>query len=228
MKNFKQFPKAFECIATNISTGDGVVLDSGEIVYAVRSSMAIPSVFTAVDYQGKKLVDGGVVRNFPVIDAQKMGANYLIGSNVAGGLLPKEKINNIIQVLLQIAFFRNDEDAIKEKALCNTYIPQHLEEYNMGSFGSANEIIDSGNVAGDKYFPKFKHIADSLRNIYGSLPFQKQVLPKISSVKITAFTIHGLHQTDASFFLKRMQFSLNQWYSSNDLSEHIRKAFGTR
>jgi NTE family protein len=228
IKNFKQFPKAFECIATNISTGDGVVLDSGEIVYAVRSSMAMPSVFTAVDYQGKKLVDGGVVRNFPVIDAQKMGAINSMGSNVSGGLLPQEKINKIIQVLLQIAFFRNDEDAIKEKALCNIYIPQHLEEYNMGSFGSANEISDSGNVRGEMYYPKFKHIADSLRSIFGPLHFEKQALPKISSVKITAFTIHGLHQTDASFFLKRMQFSLNQWYSANDLSEHIRKALGTR
>ncbi|WP_288072321.1 patatin-like phospholipase family protein [Hydrotalea sp.] len=228
IKNFKKFSKSFECIATNISTGDGVVLDSNEIVYAIRSSMAIPSVFTAVNYQGKKLVDGGVVRNFPVIDAQKMGADFLIGSNVASGLLPKDKINNIIQVLLQIAFFRNDEDAIKEKALCNIYIPHDLEDYNMGSFGSADEIIDSGNKTGEKYYPIFKHLADSLQALYGNLHFQKQALPNLRAVKITACSINGLHQTDANFFLKRMQFTLNQWYTAVDLSEHIRKAFGTR
>src|ERR1700704_6527174 len=49
-----------------LPSGEGVVLDSGEVVSAIRSSMAIPSVFTAVEYNGRKFVDGGVVRNFPV------------------------------------------------------------------------------------------------------------------------------------------------------------------
>ena len=104
IKDFLKFPKSFKCIATDIATGEAVVLDSGEIVSAVRSSMAIPSVFTAVDYNGRKFIDGGVTRNFPVKDVKQMGADIVIGSNVAGGLLPKEKITNVFQVLLQ-AFF---------------------------------------------------------------------------------------------------------------------------
>ena len=46
-----------------------------------------------------------------------MGADMVIGSNVAGGLLSKEKITNVFQVLLQVAFFRENEDAVKEKAV---------------------------------------------------------------------------------------------------------------
>ena len=72
---------------TDISTGQAVVLDSGEIVSAVRASMAIPSVFTAVDYHGRLLVDGGIVRNFPVKDVREMGAQFVIGSNVTSSLL---------------------------------------------------------------------------------------------------------------------------------------------
>ena len=72
--------------------------------------MAIPSVFTAVETKGRKLVDGGVVRNFPVEDVRQMGADIVIGSNVSTGLLPKEKVNNAIQVLMQIAFFKDAED----------------------------------------------------------------------------------------------------------------------
>jgi len=228
IKDFNKFSKGFKCIATDVANGEAVVLDSGEIVSAVRSSMAIPSVFTAVNYNGRKFVDGGVVRNFPVRDAKEMGANIVIGSNVAGGLLPKEKINNVFQVLLQIAFFREDEDAVREKKLCDIYIRHNLENYNMGSFVSSNEIIDEGITKGDSIYPRLKKFSDSLNAIYGVQKYTSNSLPKVDSVKITAYEVKGLFKTSESFFLHRMQFENNKWYTPQTLSAGIRKAFGTR
>ena len=126
IKNFDSLDIPFKCIATDISTGQAVVLDSGEIVSAVRASMAIPSVFTAVEYNGRLLVDGGIVRNFPVKDVREMGAQYVIGSNVTSSLLPANKVNNAIQVLLQVAFFREAEDTKLEVPLCNIYVQTPL------------------------------------------------------------------------------------------------------
>jgi NTE family protein len=63
-----------------VGTGEAVVLQDGEIIPAIRSSMAIPSVFTAVSHNGKILVDGGISRNFPVRDVKEMGADFVIGS----------------------------------------------------------------------------------------------------------------------------------------------------
>jgi len=60
--------------------------------------MAIPSVFTAMDYDGHRLVDGGLVRNFPVRDVKEMGADIVIGSNVTSGLLSSDKIRNVFQI----------------------------------------------------------------------------------------------------------------------------------
>ncbi len=228
IKDFTHFQKAFKCLATDVSTGEAVVLDSGEIVPALRSSMAIPSVFTAVEYEGRKFIDGGVVRNFPVSDAKNMGADYLIGSDVVNGLLTKEKINNVFQVLLQVAFFRNDEDTKKEKKLCNFYISHHLDDYNMGSFASADEITNEGIRVGDSIYPKLKFLKDSLDEIYGVQHFAPNTLPHIDSVKITAFKINGLSKTNAAFFLHRMQFKNNYWYTAQQLSSEIRNAFGTR
>lgn len=227
-KDFKKFSKGFACVATDVATGDAVVLDSGEIVPALRSSMAIPSLFTAVNYSGKKFIDGGVVRNFPVSDAKNLGANFVIGSNVAGGLQPKEKINNVFQVLLQMAFFREDEDAKKEKQLCDLYIPHSLENFNMGSFGSSGEIIDEGIKRGDSIYPRLKQIADSLKNIYGEEKFIPNNFSANDSVKITEYEIDGLQKTNKEFFLHRLQFENNRFYTAADLSSHIRKAFGTR
>ena len=167
IKDFSKFSIPFKCIATDVSTGEAVVLDSGEIVSAVRASMAIPSIFTAVQYNGKKLVDGGVVRNFPVKDVRQMGADLVIGSNVSGPLLSSDKVTNAIQVLLQVAFFREAEDTRTQIPLCDIYVHMPLEQFNMGSFGETNKILEAGLEEGRRLYPRFKHLADSLNAIYG-------------------------------------------------------------
>jgi NTE family protein len=152
IKDFHQFSIPFECVATDVSTGDALTLDSGDIASAIRSSMAIPSLFTAVEYNGKKLVDGGVVRNFPVQNVRDMGANLVIGSNVSGPLLTSKQVTNAIQVLLQVAFFREAEDTRKQIPLCNIYIQQPLEKFGMGSFGEADQILDEGLKKGRELY----------------------------------------------------------------------------
>lgn len=228
IKDFSKLPRSFKCIAADVSNGEAVVMEEGEIVSAVRSSMAIPTVFTAVNYQGRKLVDGGIVRNFPVRDAKRMGADYVIGSNVSGALLSKEKITNAFQVLLQIAFFREDEDTRKEKQLCDLYVGHNLDDYSMGSFSSANEIIDEGIETGRRMYPAFKRLADSLNRIYGPDKRPMPCLPPVQGVKITELTINGLKRTGETFFLHRMQFEKDQWHNATTLAQHIRMAFGTR
>ncbi|MFT3701136.1 MAG: patatin-like phospholipase family protein [Agriterribacter sp.] len=121
IKDFSKFSIPFKCIATDVGSGDAVVMDSGEIVSSVRSSMAIPSFFTAVNMQEKRLIDGGVVRNFPVQDVKRMGADVVIGSNVSTGLLTSSNVRNAIQVLLQVAFFAKQK-IIKQKCLYAIYM----------------------------------------------------------------------------------------------------------
>ncbi|RXK86173.1 patatin-like phospholipase family protein [Filimonas effusa] len=228
IKDFSKLPRGFKCVAADISNGEAVVMEDGEIVSAVRASMAIPTVFTAVEYQGRKMVDGGIVRNFPVRDAKKMGADFVIGSNVSGSLLSKEKITNAFQVLLQIAFFREDEDTRKEKQLCDIYIGHSLDDYSTGSFGSSKEIIDEGIEVGRKMYPVFKRLADSLNRIYGPDKRHAPCVPKVHSVKITESEVNGLSRTGKTFFMRRMQFIHGEWYDAASLAKHIRAAFGTR
>ncbi len=228
VKDFSRFTIPFRCIATDVGNGEAVVLKEGEIISAIRSSMAIPSVFTAMDYNGKKLVDGGISRNFPVKDVKEMGADYVIGSTVASGLLPPEKVRNIIQLLLQIAFFREAEDAKKEVPLCDIYIPFDMSKYSMGSFNDADEILATGIEKGRELYPVFKHLADSLNKIYGEQAINRNRLPVKKSVYITEFEVEGLHNTSSGFFINTMDFKLNKIYTAKDLATMVRQAFGTR
>lgn len=229
IKDFNKFSIPFECVATDISTGEAVVIDSGEIISAVRASMAIPSIFTAVEYDGKKLVDGGIVSNFPVKEVRAMGANITVGSNVSSGLLTPDKVNNVIQVLLQVAFFREAEDTKMQVPLCNIYVPITLDKYSMGSFGDAEDILQAGIKVGRKLYPQFKKLADSLNAIYGPQQIVTNRLPQNNdAIKISSYEVKGLHNTTQEFFVHSLNLLTNHFYTPGALSRSVRRASGTR
>lgn len=228
IKDFKNFSIPFKCITTDIETGEAVVLDTGEIITAVRSSMAIPSLFTAIEHNGKRLVDGGVVRNFPVRDVKEMGADLVIGSRVATGLLPKEKVTNALQILLQIVFFKEATTSKDDIRLCDIYIPMPLENYTAASFGKAQELLEYGLDQGRKLYPRFKALADSLNNIYGEQYIEKNRLPKVDSIFITEIEVNGLKGTTKDFFEHMMGFEVSRNYTAQKIGKMVRRVFGTR
>lgn len=228
IKDFSKFSIPFKCVATDVSTGETVVMDTGEIVSALRASMAIPGIFTAVDYDGKKMVDGGIVHNFPVKDVRDMGADIVIGSNVSGPLRSREQVTNALQVLLQIVFFREAADTRTQIPLCNIYVSQPLEKYGMGNFGDASGILDEGLAEGRRLYPQLKKLADSLDAIYGSQEIVKNRLPALATFKISAYEVKGLRHTSEGFFVQSMNLRTGHYYTADTLARMVRRAFGTR
>jgi NTE family protein len=228
IKDFSRFSIPFKCIATDVSTGEAVVLDTGEIVSALRASMAIPSVFTAVEYDGHKLVDGGVVRNFPVRDVRDMGADIVIGSNLSGPLRSPDQVTNALQVLLQVAFFREAADTRTQIPLCTIYVHQPLEKYGMANFGEAPQIIEEGLAEGRRLYPRLKALADSLNALYGPEETVENRLPPVGPVKISSYEVKGLKNTNEGFFIQSMDLLTDHYYSADNLSRMVRRAFGTR
>lgn len=224
IKDFNQFSIPFACIGTDLIKGEPVVLRNGEISKAVRSSMAIPSVFSPVSMDSLLLVDGGVVRNFPVRDAQAMGANYLIGVNLSNPNVELENMKSIFDVLLQIAFFNDNKDVVEEIALCDLYIQPDLQEFSTGDFAKGNAIVDLGIAEGMKWYPHFKKLADSLNH------YQEKTdrLPKIAPIVPVSIEIKGLKETSERFLLGRLNLKAGDSLTIADVNDGIRRAFGTR
>ena len=199
INNFNKFDIPFKCIASDITTGQAVVIDKGDIVTALKASMAIPTVFAPIEYDGNKLVDGGLTRNFPVRDVKEMGADIVIGSTVTAGLSSKEHLNSSLDILLQLAFFKEAEDYKTELPLCNICVKHPLEKYTMGSFSSSSKVIEVGIKDGQNIFPVLKNLSDSLDKIYGPTDFKLNRLPKPDSVLITEYEIRGLQKQPKHF-----------------------------
>jgi len=227
IRNFNEFKIPFKCMATDLETGDLVVLDTGNITTALSATMAIPSVFSAVSIGDKKLVDGGVVRNFPVKNVKEMGADIVIGSNVSGGLSTKDKIINPIDVILQMAFFKEAGDFKEELPLTDVYIYMPLANYTMSSFGSSVPILDTGIETGRSYYPVFKNLADSINALGPAGPVKTDSIEK-HSVFITDYKVNGLKKTTAIFLSHLMDFYDNRSYTAAQINKKIIRAYGSR
>ena len=79
---FKDLKIPLRVLATNIITGEEVVIKSGSVAEAVRASISIPVIFTPVKFENKFLVDGSIVNPVPVDIVRNMGAEFIIACNV--------------------------------------------------------------------------------------------------------------------------------------------------
>ena len=101
--DFDQLPIPFRAIATDIVSGDMVVIADGELSMAMRASMAVPAVFDPVRRGGALLVDGGLVRNLPVDVARDMGADVVIAVDVGTKLAGEDEITNALAIVYQMS-----------------------------------------------------------------------------------------------------------------------------
>ena len=227
IKDFSKFNIPFLCIATDLETGEPVILRDGDITTAVRASMAIPSIFTVVDYKDTKLIDGGVVLNFPVEYLKEFDVDYFIGVNVSMGLLKADELKTPMDILLQIAFYRGEASFQDHKDLCNLFIQPDLYNFSSASFKSADSIIDIGIATGREYYPYFKKLADSLKSVNGSTKPLGSRLPEVEKVILDAIEVSGLKGNDKINFIGQLGLIEGKGYSANDLSEAVGKAYGT-
>ena len=79
---FQDLDIPLACVATDIISGEEVVLREGSVVEAVRASISIPIIFKVARTNGRYLVDGGLVNNVPVSVAKKMGADFIIAVDI--------------------------------------------------------------------------------------------------------------------------------------------------
>ncbi len=97
--DFDQLPIPYRAVATDMVTGEMVVLKSGDLATAMRASMAIPGAFAPVTVDKYILADGGMVRNIPVDIARETCADVVIVVNLVEPSTPPERLVQATQLL---------------------------------------------------------------------------------------------------------------------------------
>ena len=136
--DFNTLPIPFACVATDIRNGDSVVLHSGVFAKAIRASMAIPVLFSPIEWDGHLLVDGGLVNNFPVDVCLDMGADFVIGVDVINALMDSiDVLLPLPRQLSQYLIMSVTSGHSKHRELCDLYMHPDVSGYSMMSFSTS-------------------------------------------------------------------------------------------
>ncbi len=147
IKDFNKLSIPFRAIATDIVTGESVVLGSGNLAQALRASMSIPVAMAPVEIEGKLLVDGGISTNLPVTVVREMGADVLIVVDISTPLLTRDELDSTIGITRQLSGILTQRETQKQLRTLvseDILVVPGLGDITSGDFSRVNEIIGIG------------------------------------------------------------------------------------
>ena len=147
--DFDRLPTPFRAVATDMETGQPVILRDGDLATALRSSMSVPGVFAPVEVDGRILGDGGLVNNTPVDVAREMGAHVLIVVNVGTPLAGRDTLGTLTGVTAQMINILTEQNVRRSLASLSStdvLITPRLDNISSSDFGKALEIMHLGEL----------------------------------------------------------------------------------
>jgi NTE family protein len=162
LTTFNELPIPFRCVATDLVSADPVVLDHGSLPKALRATMALPGIFAPVEYDGRVLVDGGLVQNLPVETARGMGANFVIAvmlENKYAGTRQFRSLSGVLQRTISIPVIQNER---RSAALANLVIRVQTGNLTGIDFEDSALLIQRGYEAAQAKAAELSRFALSL------------------------------------------------------------------
>jgi NTE family protein len=225
--SFDRFPYPFRCVGTEIINGEITEFRSGDLTLAMRASMAIPSVFTPVVFDSNKVVvDGGVIRNFPVDEVINMGADIIIGVYVGfKDKVTSDDLNSLDKILSRSASSYGIYDSREQAKKVDILITPDLTSFASADFNKSAEIERVGEDAAREHFSALKALGDSLRMFKD---YSKPIpLKEIDSIFITRVKVNDLQYYDQSLAYGKLNIRRNSYLTRQELQEGIERLFGT-
>lgn len=150
ISDFDRLPIPFRAIATDLVNGEEVILDSGDLPMAIRTSMSVPGILKPVRVNGRLLIDGGVANNLPVGVVRSMGADVLIVVDIGTPLADEADLDSALQMMRQMTTIMGRARTEDQKKLMtgeDVFIEPDLGAITGQSFGQILQAIQRGEVA---------------------------------------------------------------------------------
>ncbi|WP_020561086.1 patatin-like phospholipase family protein [Thiofilum flexile] len=176
INQFDKLPIPFRAVATDIRTGEAVVLKQGNLATAIRASMSIPGLFSPVELNGRLLVDGLVSNNVPVDIARQMGADIVIVSRIPQG--KERSLDSALDISLQtmdLLVYKASEDQLKSLTKKDILIQPPIGDIGSLDFQLVGDAIPAGIKGAQAQLAALKQLMSSI----GQAPKAKISKPQI-------------------------------------------------
>ncbi len=199
-------------ICTDLSTGEKVIISSGNLAEAMRASMAVPVALTPVDIEGKLLVDGGLVDPVPV-DVVIENISYpVIAVNTSSGLLPASRIVDVIDIADQTTTIMSMHRKMESLERADLVITPDMDGRLSTDFSDIQSLIKAGEKAVEEALPEIRRLfSETNSSSQDSLEYE-----------ITGWGIEGLSYMPKTFF--KAVFKHSSRASRREIESNLRRA----
>ncbi len=156
--SFDNLRLPFRAIATDVYSGEEVVLENGDLSEAIRASGALPLLIAPVPRQDMLLVDGGVANNIPVDVVRRYGIEIVIAVDATSNLRPKENLASPWEFADQVTTIMQQEKNARQRAAADILIS--LEDLSRTSldFTALDTLIQIGYERMLEQMPKLREL----------------------------------------------------------------------
>jgi NTE family protein len=226
INDFDDLQLPFRAVAGDLSSGERVVIDHGDLATGMRASMAIPGVFTPVEWEGRLLVDGGIVDNLPIDVALEMGAERIIAIDV--GTHPKEmdEAKSLFAVASQTLSVMNKRNVREARKLVRPQDKLLIPDIPIktGDFDEIMKAVAAGESAARGILDEWRQYSVSEEEYRKFLERQRRPADwRNPDVTIDAVEVRGLRKVDPALVKKRIGTQVGQPLDLRTLSTDLRQ-----
>jgi NTE family protein len=143
---FEQLQIPLVCVATDLITGERILLREGSVAFAARASATIPGIFQPVEYMQRYLIDGGLADNIPVSVAKNFKSDVIIAVPVSADIT-KNSVSNVFLTLMQVIYIQGQVLDQYNLKMADIIIRPEVGDLNAVNFKEAHKTIDKGFIA---------------------------------------------------------------------------------
>jgi NTE family protein len=228
VEDFSRLPIPLRAVATDIETGQAVILGKGSLARAMRASMAIPGAMRPVEIDGRLLVDGASANNLPIDVVRKLCGDVIIAVDIGTPPLERKDLTSGLAIIGQLSNLQGKDVVDRQIASLgkrDVLIRPQLGDLSVASFGRMREAIDLGEAAARKQ-------ADDLRRY--SLPEaqyqaqrKQQVRPRNDSLgRIDEIRFEGVERTNSVVLARVMETKPGDEVTEESLLKDLRRIYG--
>lgn len=153
----------FRALATDLNTGESIVMDKGDLVKAIRASSSVPILFPPEKIDNRYLVDGGMSNPVPVETVREMGADIVIAVNLDAVYFLNERKSttnspSVMSILRNSVFLLRHHLADKEVRGADIVIEPDIPYIMDLDFVGKESIISGGEEAASHQIEKIKNL----------------------------------------------------------------------
>jgi NTE family protein len=209
--DFDRLPIPFRAVATDMESGEQVVLSGGDLAIALRSSMSVPGVFSPIERDGRILGDGGLVNNLPVDVARRLGAEVVLAVNVGTPVGGRETLGSVIGLtaqMINILTEQNVQRSIASLSAGDVLIRPDLQRLGAGDFDKTAELIERGRAGAEAMVGRLS--AWSLDEPAYAAWLRRTAPPSSPPVRLAFVTLEGAEVADTARLTSQLQSRAGQ------------------